>query len=112
MLGFGGDVAALRNGRVFGNATLIQALANVTRQGQFSGLNIDFEPTTNVHDPLDPASPTAQDALDFAAFVDALAVALHALPNGGATLQVDTRPDAARCAPVLPLSQRKVPCYG
>jgi hypothetical protein len=97
MLGFGGHVAALRNGRVFGNATLIQALANVTREGQFSGLNIDFEPTTNVHDPLDPASPTAQDALDFAAFIDALARALHALPNGGATLQVDTESIGGAC---------------
>ena len=97
MLSFGGHVAALRNGRVFHNATLIQALASVVDVGNFSGLNIDFEPATNVHDALDPASPTAQDALDFAAFVDALARALHALPNGGATLQVDTESIGGAC---------------
>jgi len=94
--GFGGHVATLRS-RVFRNATVIQALANVTRVGRFSGLNIDFEPITNVHDPLDPAAPTAQDALDFAAFVDELARALHALPNGGATLQVDTLSVGGAC---------------
>ena len=96
-LGVGGNITVLRS--LFApdkQPTVIAQLANLTRDSGFDGLNLDFEPLTNVHDPRDPFAPTTADAAALAKFVDALAKALHALP-GRPELQLDTLSIAEAC---------------
>lgn len=60
----------------------------------YDGLNVDFEPKTNVVDPDDNASP--RDALAFADLLETLGAALHAAAPGK-TLSVDTMAVTGAC---------------
>ena len=76
------------------------------------GLNIDFEPQNPKHadgslDPDSPLAATIQDGLAFAAFIDALAKKLHALPGRRRQLSVDTISIANACWSVGPLDHGK-----
>ena len=59
------------------------------------GVNIDFEPLSDVHDPAD--NPTLQDGILFAAFLNALGEQLHALPGRRRQLSMDSESVAGAC---------------
>jgi len=71
----------MRRGEAFG-AELAAALV----RDNFSGANIDFEPATDADDERSALNPTIADAVDYSAFLDTVAKALHKV---GKTLSAD-----------------------
>jgi hypothetical protein len=93
-------------------ATAIAGLAADALAADIDGINIDFEPpdAKNPDGSLDPSSPlqaTIQDGIAFAAFLDALAAALHALPGKRRTLSMDGGSVAGACWSVGPMDHGK-----
>ena len=58
-------------------------------------MNIDFEPQTDVHDHAN--NPTVADGVAFAAFLQALGKALHALPGRRRQLSMDSESISGAC---------------
>ena len=58
-------------------------------------MNIDFEPKMDVRHPAN--NPTLQDAIAFAAFLQALGHALHALPGRRRQLSMDSEAVSSAC---------------
>jgi hypothetical protein len=87
VIGAGGNITGLRPLFTKANITAFAAsAAAVVAELDFAGLNLDFEPSTFVHEPaMDGPNPSVMDGLGFAALIDATAKALHKV---GKTLSV------------------------
>ena len=94
MIGFGGNITDLRFMLLNTNtkATLISLLVNeATKQG-YDGINIDFEPLTDVLNPANNAD--AHDALALVDFLEILGEQLHAINK---TLSLDAMTVTGAC---------------
>jgi hypothetical protein len=113
VIGYGGNISGLRS--LFQPATqkeFIEQLVLQVQQSDVDGINIDFEPLTDVHHPAN--NPTIADASQFAEFLQALGVALHALPGRRRHLSMDSESVAGACwsmsgAPGHPWNRKPCP---
>eukprot|EP01052_Picozoa_sp_SAG31_P012708 SAG31_NODE_748_length_12390_cov_6.306484_12_plen_289_part_00 len=95
-IGYGGNISGLRT--LFQpeiQASFIQELVAAIEKSDVDGINIDFEPATDVHHPDN--NPTIDDGLQFAKFLNALGTALHALPGRRRQLSMDSESIAGAC---------------
>ena len=95
VIGFGGNITVLR--QLFLEKD--QFIADVCEQissTAVDGVNIDFEPLSNVHNKHDPNAPTVEDGAAFAQFLDQLSKAVHQLP-GSKTVQMDSESIVGAC---------------
>ena len=88
MIGYGHNISGLRT--LFQPAHQARVIADIVaavKSSDVDGVNIDFEPQTDVHDHAN--NPTVADGIAFGDFLQALGKALHALPGRrrGATAQ-------------------------
>jgi hypothetical protein len=96
VIGYGGNITGLRT--LFQPATqrtFIRELVEQVALSDVDGINIDFEPLSDVHHPAN--NPTIADALHFAEFLQALGVALHKLPGRRRQLSMDSESVAGAC---------------
>ena len=95
-VGYGGNITGLRTLFEAGNqANFIKGLVAAVEKSDVDGINIDFEPQTDVRRPSD--NPTIDDGIEFARFLNALGAALHALPGRRRQLSMDSESISGAC---------------
>ena len=95
VIGFGGNITVLRQ-LFMEKDQFIADVCEQIRSTGVDGVNIDFEPLSNVHNKHDPNAPTVEDGAAFAQFLDQLSKAVHRLP-GSPTVQMDSESIVGAC---------------
>ena len=96
MIGYGHNISGLRT--LFQPAHQSRVIADIVaavKSSDVDGVNIDFEPETDVHDHAN--NPTVADGVAFSDFLQALGKALHALPGRRRQLSMDSESVSGAC---------------
>lgn len=93
MIGYGGNVTGLHQLFAAPEA-FIATLVKDAVEFDWAGINIDFEPSTNMDDSDPRSNPSIDDAVALAALLDKLGAALHAVNK---TVSVDTMSAQGAC---------------
>ena len=96
MIGYGNNISGLRT--LFQPAHQARVIADIVaavKSSDVDGVNIDFEPETDVHDHAN--NPTVADGVAFSDFLQALGKALHALPGRRRQLSMDSESVSGAC---------------
>lgn len=93
MIGYGGNVTGLHQLFAAPEAFIGMLVKDAVEFG-WAGINIDFEPSTNMDDSDPRSNPSIDDAVGLAVLLDKLGAALHAVNK---TVSVDTMSAQGAC---------------